>query len=144
MSFVFYKLLFSSSIYSLLPLIDKKILNLITKDTYMFLKYTFRFLVILSSNIFLKGHFPANEYIKGIKKTFIFLILSAMVSLVSQYFYYDVLKTNDLTYVLPVSDVLITLCTMLTGILFLKEKMTKRKIIGTLIALFGVYIINSK
>ena len=73
------------------------------------------------------------------------LILLSMVLLgiTAQYFYIKLLKTVDISEIIPIIRGGSSLVIIFVGYYFFKEKLTVKRIIGIFIVLLGIYLINS-
>ena len=73
------------------------------------------------------------------------LILLSMVFLgiTAQYFYIKLLKTVDISEIIPIIRGGSSLVIIFVGYYFFKEKLTIKRIIGILTVLLGIYLINS-
>jgi len=78
----------------------------------------------------------------GLKEVIVYLLIAVVLAFSSQYIYLDVLKNNDITFTESVGNVLINICSVLTGIIFLKEEITTKKIIGMLLASASLYLLT--
>jgi uncharacterized membrane protein len=137
------KLIFSSSIYSFTPLVEKIILKTLTKDIYMFIKYAIRFIILIGLNIFTNKNISFMENITKIKSVFILLIGATIISLSSQYIYFDVLKHMDISLIEPISSVVINIFSVIIGIFILKETVTLKKLLGVGIGGISIFLLTS-
>ena len=73
------------------------------------------------------------------------LILLSMVFLgiTAQYFYIKLLKTVDISEIIPIIRGGSSLVIIFVGYYFFKEKLTVKRIIGIFTVLLGIYLINS-
>tara|TARA_Y100000768_G_C23778264_1_gene586730 strand:+ start:343 stop:771 length:429 start_codon:yes stop_codon:yes gene_type:complete len=136
------KLFISSALYSFTPLLEKLILKGIAKDFYLFIKYFFRFLTVIFMNAFNYKKLFSQKNLIGLKEVIVYLLIAVVLAFSSQYIYLDVLKNNDITFTESVGNVLINICSVLTGIIFLKEEITTKKIIGMLLASASLYLLT--
>ena len=142
------KLFISSSIYSFTPLFEKIILKTLTKDIYIFIKYTLRFVSVLGFNILNNNH--GSLYSKIVFNTpkilsvLHLLVAAALVAFSSQYFYFDALKSMDISVVEPVGNVLINLFTIAIGVFFLNEKLTRKKMAGIILGVLSIYFLGGE
>ena len=135
------KLLISSSVYSLTPILDKYILQNINTQLFILLKYIVRVgLIILTSKI---GLFEPKVF-TGLKKSGFYLVLLAGVSLFSQNLYYDVLKDSQVSIIEPLGNIFITIFTVIGGVLFFKEQLNRSKIIGLVLSCVSIYLLQAK
>jgi len=135
------KLCLSSSIYSLTPLFEKSILGIIHKDLYLFLKYTFRFIIILFMNVFKNNNIINSLLFEKINNIKYYLLGSAIVAFTSQHLYLDVLKNNDISYIEPIGNVLINIFSVLIGYLALKEPFNNKKILGLILGTSSIFLL---
>lgn len=70
--------------------------------------------------------------------------LVVILGICSQYGFNNLLKNNDVTFVVPVIRGISSLVILFIGYLIFKEKMTIKKVLGILAVIFGVYLITSK
>ena len=145
------KLLISSGIYSLTPLLEKTIMKTLQKDVYISIKYALRFAVvvvmsIVSSNglskLFSSDKFSNAKHFNQIKITAPYLIMAAIVAFSSQYLYLDVLSSMDVSYVEPIGNVLINLFTVLIGVMLLGESLTQKKILGLAFGMVSIFLLT--
>ena len=136
------KLIFSSMFYSFTPLFEKNILNTLTKDVYILIKYTFRFISIIFLNIVKNKNISVMEHIIKIKEVFLWLVGLTVISLGSQYIYFDILKELDLSIIEPIGSVIINICSILIGAFFLKEAITIKKILGIIIGAISIFLLT--
>lgn len=135
------KLCLSSSIYSLTPLLEKSILGILHKDLYLFLKYTFRFIIILFMNVFKNSNIINSLLFEKINNIKYYLLGSAIVAFSSQHLYLDVLKNNDISYIEPIGNVLINIFSVLIGYLALNEPFNNKKILGLILGTSSIFLL---
>lgn len=54
----------------------------------------------------------------------------------------NIIKSEDISYIFPIANGLVTILTVIGGVLFLQEKVTLMQCIGTIVVIIGVVIIN--
>lgn len=54
----------------------------------------------------------------------------------------NIIKSEDISYIFPIANGLVTILTVLGGALFLQEKISLIQCMGTIIVVVGVVIIN--
>lgn len=80
--------------------------------------------------------------INGIKNmgfTFLFIQIIAYFNYI---LFLNLIKKNDISYLVPLNQLFVILFSSVIGILFLKEKITLFKIIGILLGCISIYMIN--
>ena len=80
--------------------------------------------------------------INGIKNmgfTFLFIQIIAYFNYI---LFLNLIKKNDISYLVPLNQLFVILFSSVIGILFLKEKFTLFKIIGILLGCISIYMIN--
>ena len=78
------------------------------------------------------------------KKNIVQLVLAVFLSFVSQICYYKLLKTNDISYFIPIIKGASTLLIVFIAYYLYKEKLSLLKTIGILFIILGIYIVNIK
>ena len=83
----------------------------------------------------------ADKYIKSInKKSWLYLILSGITTSLSWIYYFNALKEGEASIVFPIEKLSVVVSIGLSYIL-LKERMTKKSIIGLILIVAGTYIL---
>ena len=136
------KLCLSSSIYSFTPLFEKSILGILHKDIYLFFKYTFRFLIILIINLYKGRNFFNSNTFNKLDNVKYYLLGASIIAFTSQHLYLDVLKNNDITYIEPIGNVLINIFAVIIGVLFMKESINYKQILGLILGTFSIYFLS--
>ena len=81
------------------------------------------------------------KYIKSInKKSWLYLILSGITTSLSWIYYFNALKEGEASIVFPIEKLSVVVSIGLSYIL-LKERMTKKSIIGLILIVAGTYIL---
>ena len=137
------KLLFSSSIYSFTPLLEKTILKTLAKDVYILIKYTMRFFSLISYNFIFNRHVSIMEHVNKIKSVVPYLIAATIVAFSSQYLYLDALKSMDISLVEPIGNVLINIFSVGIGVFFLKEELNAKKVMGVALGVLSIVLLTS-
>lgn len=137
------KLIFSSGIYSFTPLVEKIILKTLTKDIYIFIKYALRFISIIGLNIFTNKNLFFMQNIIKIKSVFIWLVVLTIISLSSQYIYFDILKKMDISLIEPISSVVINIFSVIIGVFILKESITIKKLLGVIVGSLSIFLLTN-
>lgn len=78
------------------------------------------------------------------KKTILTFIFCGVNAIFASALFVYLLKSKDVSYIIPHSSSLLIVCTLLVGWCCYGEEITKKKIIGTILVLFGLTIINIK
>ena len=60
----------------------------------------------------------------------------------NKYLYLYLLKTLDLSYVIPLNQIFIVIFSVLIGVVALKEKLSVYNIIGLISGIFSIYLVN--
>ena len=81
------------------------------------------------------------ENFTNIKAVFGYLVAAAVIAFSSQFLYLDVLKTNDISFVEPVGNVLINIMSVIIGVYFLKEEINTKKICGIALGCFSLLLL---
>jgi uncharacterized membrane protein len=71
-----------------------------------------------------------------------YLIFITIISIISQYSYFTLLKKNNVSKVIPILNGLSNISIVIIAYLLFKEKLTFIKLIGILLVIFGIYLIN--
>jgi len=88
--------------------------------------------------------FRREEFIDSIsKESIMYSFLIALCSIMGSAFLYLLLKSDSLSIVIPTIEPLIVVLTFIFGIVFLKEKFSFRLLGGIVLAIVGVYLINT-
>lgn len=135
------KLSLSSGIYSFTPLIEKIILKTLTKDVYILIKYTIRFISVVGFNLF-SNTLSIKENLTKIKSVLILLIIAAGIAFSSQYLYFDVLKNMDVSLIEPIGSIIINICSLIVGWYFLGEHLTFKKMLGVGIGGISIFLLT--
>ncbi len=88
--------------------------------------------------------FRRNEFIESVsKETVMYSFFIALCSVMGSAFLYLLLKSDSLSIVIPTIEPLIVVLTFIFGLVFLKEKFSFRLLGGIVLAIVGVYLINT-
>lgn len=88
--------------------------------------------------------FRREEFIDSIsKESIMYSFFIALCSVMGSAFLYLLLKSDSLSVVIPTIEPLIVILTFIFGIVFLKEKFSFRLLGGIVLAMVGVYLINT-
>jgi drug/metabolite transporter (DMT)-like permease len=71
-----------------------------------------------------------------------YLIAITIISIISQFSYFTLLKKNNVSKVIPILNGLSNIAIVIIAYLLFKEKLTFIKLIGILLVIFGIYLIN--
>tara|TARA_B110000285_G_scaffold53854_1_gene61377 strand:- start:81 stop:524 length:444 start_codon:yes stop_codon:yes gene_type:complete len=71
-----------------------------------------------------------------------YLIFITIISIISQYSYFTLLKKNNVSKVIPILNGLSNIAIVIIAYLLFKEKLTFIKVIGILLVIVGIYLIN--
>ena len=74
--------------------------------------------------------------------TFLYLILLSILEVICVFLFIYAIKDKDVSWIVPVTEGLIILFSVLLSIYFFSEKMTINKSLGILFLLIGIYLIN--
>ena len=88
--------------------------------------------------------FRRQKFIDSVsKESIMYSFLIALCSVLGSAFLYLLLKTDSLSIVIPTIEPLIVVITFIFGLVFLKEKFSFRLLGGIVLAIVGVYLINT-
>ena len=79
-----------------------------------------------------------------LKKTILLFIFCGVNAILASALFVYLLKSSDVSYIIPHTSSLLIVCTLLIGCLFYKEKMNTTKIIGIVLILAGLTCLNVK
>ena len=80
--------------------------------------------------------------INGIKKMGIVFLLIQFIAFFNYILFLNLIKQNDISYLVPLNQLFVILFSSIIGILFLKESITTSKIIGIMLGCTSIYMIN--
>ena len=84
-----------------------------------------------------------DEIFKNIDgNTFLYLILLSILEVICVFLFIYAIKDKDVSWIVPVTEGLIILFSVLLSIYFFSEKMTVEKNLGILFLLIGIYFTN--
>ena len=102
------------------------------------------YIYILCKFILKKNNLRKSVLKKMNKKTiFLFIFCGVNAVLASCLFVY-LLRSKDVSYIVPHTSSLLIICTLIIGYLFYEEEITKKKIIGIILIILGLTCINLK
>lgn len=131
--------LVTSILWGITPIFDKLGVEKATPTAVMAIRFTTTFLCVLPL-YFLSGVRTELAGLDG--RTIGYIVASAVISAIFGIFlYYMAMKRMDATQVTPICATY-PLITFVLGVLFLQEKLSWAKAIGTILAVIGVVIIS--
>ena len=78
----------------------------------------------------------------SIKQIFPIMIGSSLTSYMIGYIWVELIRTTNLSQLVTINNVFITIFTGMIGYLFFKQKFTKINILGMIVGLIGVYMMR--
>ena len=128
--------------------LKKSLTKEVNTDEYLFVMCHIIFLstyIYISSKYILgKSNIRKNIFKKLDKKTILLFIFCGVNAILASALFVYLLKSGDVSYIIPHTSSLLIVCTLLIGCLFYKEKMNTTKIIGIVLILAGLTCINVK
>jgi len=122
--------------YKKIPLIS------MTYKEYYLLNHIIYTIPIIFYMLFDKNRFSFVK--KMTKRNIFFIILSVAIGILGGVSYTYLLKQNNINYLIPHTNPLIIIFTLLIGYFIFKESMSLNQIIGILLVIIGLIIINYK
>lgn len=114
---------------------------------FIFIKHIIKSLLYISIFIILyivnKNYFKAVKYIRPNLKLLLAIGFVALLEILTAFPFYEAFKKFKLSYFIPVSIIVYTLFNSLLSHYILKESFSYKVILGSLIAVFGLYLILS-
>jgi len=128
--------------------LKKSLTKEVNTDEYLFVMCHIVFLstyIYISSKYILgKSNIRKNIFKKLDKKTILLFIFCGVNAILASALFVYLLKSGDVSYIIPHTSSLLIVCTLLIGCLFYKEIMNTTKIIGIVLILAGLTCINVK
>ena len=72
----------------------------------------------------------------------IVFLLIQFIAFFNYILFLNLIKQNDISYLVPLNQLFVILFSSIIGILFLKESITTSKIIGIMLGCTSIYMIN--
>ena len=128
--------------WSIHPFFSKIPLKDMTPKEYYLLNHIIYTVPILVFMIFDKNRFSFTK--KMTKKNTIFAIIAVFIGLLSGISYKYLLKFNNINYLVPHTNPLIIIFTLILSYFLFNESLTIKQLTGSLLVIIGLFIINSK
>ena len=136
-------LLILSIIWTVSPFIHKELYNEIQYENIVCFKYiVLSILFILYAMYDYKNKKIAFTELCKNKKLFKYFMLTIFLSIIGSYVYYTLLKTYNVTEIMPVLKSVSLITLLIFGYLVFNEEITQKKITGIILISLGMYLIN--
>jgi len=83
------------------------------------------------------------EFSKIDNTTILILGLASFFEIIASYYYFYSLKNNDISWCVPLSEALVIILSTILSFFLFKDKITKIRLFGIIIILFGMCLVNS-
>lgn len=128
--------------------LKKSLTKEVNTDEYLFVMchiiFIATYIYISSKYILGKSNIRKNIFKKLDKKTIILFIFCGVNAIIASALFVYLLKSGDVSHIVPHTSSLLIICTLLIGCLFYNEKMNTKKIIGIVLILAGLTCLNIK
>jgi len=128
--------------------LKKSLVQEVNVDEYMFVMchiiFVFTYLYILIRWLTKKNNIRPNLLKKMNKKTIYLFIFCGINAILASCLFVYLLKQNDVSYIVPHTNSLLIILTLFVGYYFFKEKITLKKMLGSLLVILGLICINLK
>jgi drug/metabolite transporter (DMT)-like permease len=128
--------------------LKKTLTNFVSVDEYLFIMCHIiiisTYLYFLCKYILGKNKIKKDLIKKLDKKTILTFIFCGINAIFASALFVYLLKSEDVSYIIPHTSSLLIICTILVGCCYYGEVINKKKIIGIIFVLIGLTIINLK
>ena len=128
--------------------LKKNLTNIVSVDEYLFVMCH---IIIISTYLYFlcKYILGKNRIKKGLikkmdKKTILTFIFCGINAIFASALFVYLLKSDDVSYIIPHTSSLLIICTILFGCFYYGEVINRKKIIGIIFVLIGLTILNLK
>jgi len=136
-------LIILSIIWTVSPFLHKELYNEIQYENIVCFKYIVLSILFIFYSIYdYKNKKIAFNQLCENKKLFKYFILTIFLSIFGSYIYYTLLKTYNVTKIMPVLKSLSLITILIFGYLVFNEEITKKKLIGIILIALGMFYIN--
>jgi uncharacterized membrane protein len=128
--------------------LKKSLIQYVNVDEYMFVMchviFLATYLYISCKYICGKNKIRKNIFKKMDKKTINLFIICGINAIIASALFVYLLKSEDVSFIVPHTSSLLIICTLVIGYLFYEEEINKKKLLGIILVLLGLTCLNMK
>lgn len=126
------------------PFFKKNVSNKLSAGEYMIYNHCICSVIIFLYTLFLiySHKYDINSFKKLTTEDGLISIFGAITTVASSIFLIRLLQENDASYIMPHIQPCVMLLTMIIGFYFFNEKLTKNKLLGTILITAGLFFLN--
>ncbi len=136
-------LLVTTFMYALMTLYRKThLLNEFNIQTWMMINSGVMFGILCLIALLNPKEFFDKNIISSLKKNMTSIAIYKCVGIITTFVWLYLLKKTDMSKLMPLNMILVTLFTTVMGVIVLDEKITSKQSIGILMAMCSIYLIQ--
>ena len=134
---------FESFIYSLILLVRKNfILTKISTELFIFFSGLVSLTILMGYLFFNKINLFTSKNIKGLKDIYLIMFSILILGTLNWYLFLYLLKTNELSLLIPLNQLFVVISSSLLGYFILNETIKPINIIGIILGCISIFLIN--
>jgi len=119
-------------------------LNEFNSQTWLFITSGVMFGLLSILALINPSEFFEKRTIPNLKKNAGYILIYRIVGLITSFIWLYLLRNMDLSKLMPLNTVFVTIFSVLLGIIILEEKMTNRQLLGIILAIISIILIQYK